>query len=157
MKNLTNRLAGGIGIILCGCLASCADPYFFGPAEPVTQYRTGYEVQTLPSGYRTEVISGTRYYVYGNTYYQPRSGRYVVVESPRRIDRPRYDDGRYDDRRYDDRRYDDRRYDDRRTVVIQELPSGYRTETYRGARYYRVNDVYYRQSGNGYIIVERPY
>jgi hypothetical protein len=65
----------------------------------------------------------------------------VVVEAPR----------------YDDRRYDDRRYDSRRPVIVRDLPYGYRTETYRGVRYYRSNDVYYRPTDSGYIIVERPY
>lgn len=147
MKTFTQQLAGSIGILLCASITSCVDPYAYDSYGPVTTYRSGYEVRTLPPGYRTEIIDGNRYYVYGNTYYRPRSGRYVVVDPPRYVDR----------RRDEDRRYDDRRYDNRRTVVVRELPYGYRTETHRGVRYYRANDVYYRPSGSGYIIVERPY
>ncbi|MBB5352153.1 hypothetical protein HNR46_002396 [Haloferula luteola] len=39
-------------------------------------------VQTLPSGYRVVTHRGTRYYVAGNTYYQPQNNGYVIVANP---------------------------------------------------------------------------
>jgi hypothetical protein len=160
----TTTLAGGIA--LCALLTSCVDPYAGGPgyvapghsSTVTTTYRTGYEVRTLPPGYRTETIGGTRYYSSNGTYYQSRSGRYVVVEAPRRYDNRR-DDRRYDGRDRNRNGRDDR-YDRRpggRDVIITTLPSGYRTVKYRGRDYYQVRDVYYQRSGAGYIIVNRPY
>jgi hypothetical protein len=158
---------------LVGCLtfgltlSSCVDPYAGGPQQSVTSYQAGYEVRSLPSGYRTQMIDGNRYYTHNGNYYQNRSGRYIIVEEPRQ----RYDriDYRRDDRREDRRDYhDDRREshrgdrrssddgDGRRDVIIRRLPSGYVTETRRGTRYYRANGTYYQQSGNCYIIVQSP-
>jgi hypothetical protein len=151
MKTLakTPLILGCLGLAISASLVSCVDPYYGGATSAsVTTYRTGYEVQTLPSGYRTEVISGDPYYVYNGTYFRPRSGRYVVVEAPRQRG---YYDSRYDRR--------DGPYD--RTVtrerVITHLPSGYRVVTHRGTRYYQVRDTYYQQRGSGYVIVQSPY
>lgn len=132
--------------LILGCLAlaagtlltSCVDPYAhnYGPQEGPRPYRSGYVVRDLPPGYRTETISGTRYYYHNGTYYRPRSGGYVVVEAPRHGygSPPVY-----------------------REQVIPRLPRGYREVYYRGNRYYQANDVYYQQRGSGYIIVTRPY
>lgn len=152
-------------IALGALLSSCVEPYPGGvaPTTTVTTYRTGYEVRSLPSGYRTETIGGSRYYYHNGTYYQPRSGRYIVVEAPRHGNNGRYDNRKYSDRDRDHR--DDRNRDSRydrgpqggRSVVITKLPPGYRTVKYRGSDYYQSRDVYYQRSGNGYVIVNRPY
>lgn len=132
-------LLGCFGVAIATLLPSCVDPYVqsSGPhPSTVTTVRAGYEVRSLPSGYRTEVIDGSSYYTHNGTYYRPRSGRYVVVEAPR----PRYN-----------------RPPPRSEVVITRLPRGYRPVEHRGVRYYQVNDVYYQQRGSGYVIVSRPY
>jgi hypothetical protein len=151
MKTFASKpfILGCIGLAISSSLVSCVDPYAYGPTttSTVTTYRTGYEVQTLPSGYRTEVIAGDPYYVYNGTYFRPRSGRYVVVEAPR--------GGRYYDTRYDRRSPYDRTVT--RERVITHLPSGYRVVTHRGNRYYQVRDVYYQQRGSGYVIVQAPF
>ena len=163
-KPSTSLVIGFCGIAIGAMLSSCVATYDDGMQGPVSQYQSGYQLRTLPSGYRTETISGERYYSHNNTYYRPSSGGYVVVNSPRRYD-SRYDsryqgrDAGYDSR---DTRYDDRdpRYDGRRSqseTIITRLPSGYRTRTYNGTRYYEVNDQYYQQQGSGYTIVQRPY
>lgn len=126
---------GTLALVMGAALQSCVDPYTYGTAAappPGPVYRTGYEVRTLPPGYRTEVISGTRYYTYNGTYYRPRSGRYVVVEAPRR--------GHVG-----------------REVIVRELPRGYRVEHYHGRPYYRVRDTYYERRSSGYVVVGRPY
>ncbi len=148
MKTPTKRtiLLGCLGAAFGALLTSCVDPYYAGPQtseRTVTTYRTGYEVRTLPPGYRTETIAGTRYYHHNGTYFQPRSGRYVVVEAPRRgyDGRDRYDRGpRYEE-----------------TRVITRLPRGYRTVNHRGVTYYQVNDSYYQRRGSGYVVVSRPF
>ncbi|MES2439398.1 MAG: DUF6515 family protein [Verrucomicrobiota bacterium] len=151
--------------LFAGCLAigslltSCVDPYAGGgyaPTQTVTTYRTGYEVRSLPPGYRTEVIGGTRYYSQGGTYYQPRSGRYVVVEAPR--NRGSYD-RQYSDRQYNgrDRDRDRGRPQGNRDVIVTKLPPGSRPVKYRGGEYYQVRDVYYQRRGAGYVVVSRPY
>jgi hypothetical protein len=133
---LLGSFALAVGILL----PSCVDPYAQGPGpqHSVTAYRAGYEVRTLPPGYRTEVIDGSNYYNYNGTYYRPHSGRYVVVEAPRRHDSY---GSRYD------------RRDGHRDVVITQLPRGYRTVQRRGVRYYQVNNTYYQQRGSGYVVV----
>ncbi len=145
MKTPTTKqfILSGFALATGALLSSCVDPYYSqnqGPPQRVTTYSAGYEVRTLPPGYRTEIIGGTPYYYYGGTYYRPRSGRYVVVEAPHHYDRY----GRHD-------RYD--RREPQREVIIQQLPRGYRTVTRNGVRYYQVNDVYYQQRGSGYVIV----
>lgn len=134
-------LLGSLALTVATVLPSCVDPYAHGPAphHSVTTYHAGYEVRSLPPGFRTELIDGSNYYVHNGTYYRPRSGRYVVVEAPR----PRRDAYRSD--------YD--RRDDRRDVVITQLPRGYRTVDRRGVRYYQVDNTYYQQRGSGYVIV----
>ncbi len=131
-------LLGGAGLAAATLLSNCVDPYgpAYGSHERVNTYHAGYEIRSLPPGYRSETIGGTRYYSHNGTYYQPRSGRYVVVEAPRT--------------------YPNRR-DRYREEIITELPRGYREVDYRGTRYYRSNDVYYQQRGSGYITVTRPY
>lgn len=123
-------------------LPSCVDPYaasprYAGPDTVSHGYRTGYVVNDLPHGYRTEVIDGSRYYVHNGNYFRSRSGRYVVVESPR-------DHGRPDYRRT-------------RETVISTLPSGYRTINRGGTTYYESRGVYYRPTRSGYMMTERPY
>ncbi len=146
-----------LGIAIGTILPSCVDPYAqsYGTQERVTTYRTGYEVRSLPPGYRTETIGGTRYYNHNGTYYRSQSGRYIVVEAPRQdyqSPRPRYDDSYSQDR---DPRYG--RPDLHREVIITRLPSGYREINHNGGRYYQVNDTYYQQRGSGYIVVTSPY
>lgn len=153
MKTTTKPIIlGCLGLALGTMLTSCVDPYYAqGPQHrPSMAYSTGYEVRTLPPGYRTEMIEGTRYYHYNGTYYRPRSGRYVVVEAPRHYS----SNNRYD--RYDgpSRRYDGPPH---RDVVITHLPSGYRVVEHRGTRYYQVQDRYYQQRGSGYVIVGSPF
>lgn len=117
-----------IAALLPGCVTSYPDA---GASASVT-YRTGYEVRTLPPGYRVETIGGTRYYQSNGTYYRSRSGRYVVVDPP--------GNGRRD-----------------REVYIKKLPSGHRMVPYRGKTYYQVQNTYYVQRGGGYVIVAKPY
>ncbi len=136
MKIPTVRLSvlGSFALAAGALLSSCVDPYYSqsqGQPQRVTTYSAGYEVRTLPSGYRTEVIGGTRYYNHNGTYYRSRSGRYVVVEAPRRYDRPPV----------------------HREVIVQRLPRGYRTVNRGGVRYYQANNVYYQQRGSGYVVV----
>lgn len=38
----------------------------------------------------------------------------------------------------------------------RSLPSGYRTYTYGGNRYYYHNNVYYRPQRGGYVVVDNP-
>lgn len=162
MKTKTRKplLLGLLGVAAATLLSSCVDPYAQNQGYPqqqvTTTYRTGYEVRSLPSGYRTEVIGGTRYYNHNGTYYRPRSGRYVVVESPR-SSRDGY--SRSDGYRRSDGYSRSDRYDPRggQVTVIRELPRGYRTVTHRGTRYYQADNTYYQQQGSGYVAVRSPF
>ncbi len=49
----------------------------------VTTYQPGYTTRSLPSGYRTENISGRDYYYHNGAYFLRNSGGYVVTEAPR--------------------------------------------------------------------------
>lgn len=148
-----------------GLLTSCVDPYYTGgtTTTTVTHYRPGYVVDTLPGGYRTEVIGGVSYYRHNDVYYRPQGRRYVVVDRPGGYNRG---PNRYDSRdRYDHRDRYDRgpgRYDPRgprggHTTVIRTLPSGARVVTHRGQRYYESRGTYYRPASGGYIIVGSPF
>lgn len=136
------------GIAAALALTSCADPYAtsYGPAPTVSHHHVGYEVRTLPRGYRTETYNGDSYYFYQGTYYRPRHGGYVVVDPPRRpsYGRPPYD--RHDDRH--DNHRDDRSFD--------RIPPGARTVRHDGETYYVVNGRYYERRGSRYVQVDRP-
>lgn len=161
MKTTTVLLSiavAGAGVFL----TSCADPYYTGTTASVTAYRPGYVVHTLPPGYRTEVVSGTRYYHHNNVYYRPQGRDYVVVEAPRRQGRDRDWDRRGNDRDWDgrpDRGRDRDRHDHghRDVTVIRELPRGYKVINRGGQRYYQAGNVYYQSRGEGYIVVRSPY
>jgi len=168
MKTTTVLLsvaAAGAGIFL----TSCADPYYTGGSATVTAYRPGYVVHTLPPGYRTEVISGTRYYQHNNVYYRSQGREYVVVDSPHRHggDRGRDWDRRNDRDRYNgrdrdwngrpDRGPDRNDHGHRDVTVIRELPRGYKVINRGGQRYYQAGNVYYQSRGEGYIVVRSPY
>jgi hypothetical protein len=137
-------IAAGSGALL----TSCVDTYATHTAVVEPAYRPGYVVHTLPSGYRAEVIGGTRYYYHNNVYYRPQGRSYVVVDPPRH----------HVPRHYEDRDWDRRGpRPDRDVTVIRELPSGYTVVNHRGRRYYRAGDRYYQSSGSGYIIVDSPF
>ena len=123
-------ILGSFALSLATLLPSCVAPYPGGQASSVS---IGYEVRSLPSGYRTEVVGGTSYYVHDGHYYRSRSGRYVVVEAPRGRQGPS------------------------RQIYIDRLPPGYKVVRYGGRQFYQVNGHYYQQSGRKYVTVEKPY
>lgn len=134
----TPLLFGFFGLATAALLTSCVDTYVDPHPTTVSTYHPGYVAHTLPPGYRTVVVDGSSYYVHGDTYYQPRGDRYVVVNTPRARARHHHHPGSRD-------------------VYVTTLPRGYRTVEYRGTRYYRAGDRYYQRRGTGYVIVNRPY
>jgi len=142
-------LASGLAI---GMLSSCVVPHdsHVGTSITTTSYQPGYRINSLPSGYRSEVISGSNYYYHNGSYYRRQSNGYVVVDAPRtsryytEYDRHRTS-GSYRDQRTDNVR------------VITRLPSGYRVVNHGGSQYYQSGENYYRRQGSGYIVVSRPY
>jgi hypothetical protein len=134
-------------------LTNCSDLTYGEVTTGYGRYRPGYVVNTLPAGYRTVTIGGSRYYHHDNVYYRPRGSSYVVV------DRPHY--GPYGDRDHDsipnryDRRYDGHGRGD--VNVVRTLPRGYRVVNHRGERYYRSGDGWYRTHAHGYVRVSAPY
>lgn len=140
-------LSASFALATAFAFTSCADPYYNAPpsrTSVTTTYRTGYEVRELPSGYRSQVVDGTRYYVYDNTYFRPRRDRYVVVEAPRNARPDHYERHESSPR-------------GRRDVYVDRLPSGYRVVDRDGHRYYRAGDTYYESRGSRYVIVNRPF
>ncbi len=139
---LTLGLGAGFG------LTSCVVPYD-STTTSVRAYSPGYTVNALPSGYRTEKISGSDYYYHNGAYYQRRSGSYVVVNAP---STSRYY-GEYT--RYGNQTVHNHR--DGSSHVVSDLPRGYTTVDYRGEPYYRYQDSYYRRQGGGYVSVASPF
>ena len=105
-------------------------------------YSPGYRITSLPTGYRTENISGTTYYYHDGHYYQPNSDGYAVVTAP--TTSTYYSD------------YSRRNSIYNNNQIITRLPSGYRVVQRSGNTYYQAGDRYYSRQGNGYVIVERP-
>ncbi|WP_193211391.1 DUF6515 family protein [Luteolibacter marinus] len=151
----TSTLACCAAILAGGSLVSCVAPYdVSGGAVVASTYQPGYTVTRLPSGYRTAVYGGTRYYYHNDTYYRPRGNGYVVVETPRGARRSHRDwdgDGR--------RNYRDPRptVPDANVRVIRRLPDGYREVHHHGQRYYRYGNTYYQSRGSGFVIVASPF
>jgi hypothetical protein len=151
------------GAALCMGLGSCMFPYddYGNHGSGYTSvYRPGYRVDSLPGGYRSELISGNTYYYHDGFYYRPSSGGYVVVDAPRGS--RYYDDYNRRQRSYQtNREYrgspdrHDGRYE--RGEVLTRLPDGYRVVNHRGETYYQAGDRYYRRQGETYIVTTRPY
>lgn len=141
-----SSLAIGLG------LTSCVAPYDAYGTTTVTTYSPGHRINSLPGGYRTEIIGGSTYYYHDGSYYRSGSGGYTVVEAPR--------SSRYykDYNRYRSDASDRYRGDRRDNVnVVTRLPDGHRAVNVRGQTYYQHKDNYYRRQGNGYITVNRPF
>jgi hypothetical protein len=150
------------GMALCMGLTSCVVPFDSpgGGSVSVTSYSPGHRVNSLPGGYRSEIISGGTYYYHDGYYYRQGSGGYMVVDAPRNS--RYYDDYSRRQRTYQpDRVYrqSDNRYGQRydRGEVITRLPDGYRTVNHRGNTYYRVGDRYYLRQNDSYVITTSPY
>jgi len=154
-KSVSLLLASGLAI---GMLPSCVAPYdSHGQTSATrTSYQPGYRVNSLPSGYRSEVISGGTYYYHNGVYYRPQSNGYVVVDAPRTSRYyTEYDRQHGSDKYRSSNNYRDQRNDSVR--VITHLPSGYRVVNHGGIQYYQSGGTYYRREGSGYIVVSRPY
>jgi hypothetical protein len=104
-----------------------------------TSYQPGYRLASLPSGYRSEVISGNSYYYHNGAYYRRDTNGYVVVDAPR--------ESRY---------YSEGQRGGGGVTVVTQLPAGYRVVRNGGNEYYQSGEVYYRRQGSGYIVVSRP-
>ena len=149
------------GVALCMGLVSCVVPYDSqgGGSVTVSSYSPGYRVQTLPGGYRSEVISGNTYYYHDGYYYNQGSGGYVVVDAPRNS---RYQSDYSRRHRTDqssmDRQEPSNRHDQRyeRGEVLTRLPANHQVVNLRGNTYYQVEDRYYRRQGETYVISAKP-
>ncbi len=133
----------------CMSLSSCLVPNqgYSNGSSGYNSYQSGYRVNSLPSGYRTENISGNTYYYHDGHYYRQSSGGYVVADAPRSS---RY----YND--YDQYRSSRNQRDDRYSV-ISRLPDGHRVINHRGKRYYQSGSRYYVRQNDGYTMVKSPY
>jgi len=138
-------LAIGLG------MTSCVAPYDSYGTTTVTSYSPGHRINSLPGGYRTEIIGGSTYYYHNGSYYRSGSGGYVVADAPRSSRYYReYDRDRSRDQRYHGERRDN-------VNVLTRLPDGHRAVSVRGKKYYQHKDNYYRRQGNGYITGNRPF
>jgi len=131
----------GIGLFATSCNHYNHQGYRQGAT--VGQYRTGYQVRSLPPRYQTMNYGGNRYYYNDNVYYQPHSNGYTVVDNPRGLARTP--------------RYSSNRMAAPTTTMIRTLPRGHRVVTYNGVRYYQSGESYYQPTDNGYQIVSNPY
>jgi len=114
------------------------------PGATVSQYRTGYQVRSLPQRYQTMSYGGTRYYYNDNVYYRPQGNGYIVVDNPR-------------GRTTTTTRYSSNRTVAPTTTMIRTLPRGHRVVTYNGVRFYQSGKSYYQPTSGGYQIVANPY
>ena len=140
----------------CMTLASCVYPYENGQhglSSVITTYQPGYRTTSLPSGYRTESISGRNYYYHNGSYYQRKSDGYIVIDAPRESRYyPEYNRSRQVVR------------PEHQTTVttyqpghrFNSLPSGYRSENLGGSTYYYHNGAYYQRNSEGYVVTEAP-
>jgi len=157
-QSISLLLASGLAV---GMLASCVTPTRYTTqgetTTTTTAYQPGYQLTTLPSGYRSEVISGNDYYYHNGAYYRRESNGYVVVEAPR-TSRYYSEYDRYRATRANQSNAVNYQGQRNETVnVVRRLPSGYRTVSHGGSQYYQSGENYYRRQGNGYVVVTRPY
>lgn len=82
-KVITSIIAAS-GAALCLLLTSCIIPVEDTRGSRVyTTYEPGYRTTSLPSGYRTENISGRTYYYHDGSYYRRDSNGYIITDAPR--------------------------------------------------------------------------
>jgi hypothetical protein len=149
---------------LAFCMNSCMIPYenHTSNAGGYSGYQNGYKINTLPYGYRREILSGNTYYYHDGYYYRRSSDGYMVTDAPQssryygeyeRLRQSRYArTSPYGERRD---RYDRQTYERRESV--SQLPSGYRVVEYGGRKYYKHGDRYYVREDGRYYVVARPY
>ncbi len=163
-----SRVLSGVIIATTGAalllgLSSCYFPHDgqVGRHSNYTPYQSGYRMQTLPAGYRSETLSGTRYYYDNGNYYRGDSNGYVIVDAPRgsryHQDYQRVRQGREVNSRSNQRIYDRNNPEVRYGEVITRLPSRHRVVNHRGQRYYQAGDRYYTRDQRGYTLVRNPY
>jgi hypothetical protein len=139
-------------------LVSCVDVYDDGGngnyrGSSMTTYQPGYRLTTLPSGYRTENISGRNYYYYNGSYYKRSSNGYVVTEAPRQSRYYKeYSRTRQNEHPNGRTTYTTHQPGHRTT----SLPQGYRSESISGRNYYYHNGAYYLKNSGGYVVTEAP-
>jgi len=153
MKNLNMTLlfSAALGASLSLSVLSCSS---VAPAPKVTTttqttYRKGTLVRTLPTGYRSEVISGRDYYYDDGAYYQRSGNGYVVVDAPR--------SSRYFDEYTRSGNSTYHNHVDGTSHRVRELPAGYTTINRGGEPYYRHQNQYYQRQGDQYITVAEPH
>lgn len=160
---LSRSIIATTGFALIMGLSSCYFPHEsqHGRNSTYTPYQSGYRFQTLPAGYRSETLSGTRYYYDNGNYYRRDSRGYVIVDAPRGS---RYNEdyravrqGREVNSRRNQRIYDRNNPEVRYGEVITRLPSRHRVVNHRGQRYYQSGDHYYTRDQRGYTLVRNPY
>jgi hypothetical protein len=133
--------------------SSCVVPYGDEYQGTYTTYQPGYRTTSLPSGYRSETISGLNYYYHNGSYYQRSAGGYVVIAAPRQ--------SRYYSEYSRSRQVSQPRA--RTTVTtyqpghrLNSLPRGYRSEKLGGSTYYYHNGSYYQRNASGYVVTQAP-
>jgi len=159
----SGTILAAAGVVLCMSLSSCLFPYdgTVGGGATYSIYQPGHRIQSLPAGYRSEMISGATYYYDNGNYYQRDSRDYVVVDAPRNSryydDYRRVRENREVNSRRNQRIYDRNNSPNRYGDVIPRLPHGYRVVNHRGQRYYQAGDQYYVRGQGGYLRVRNPY
>jgi hypothetical protein len=162
-KGLSRSIIATTGVALVLGLSSCYFPHEgqVGRHSTYTPYQSGYRLQTLPAGYRSETLSGTRYYYDNGNYYHRDSSGYVIVDAPRGS--RYYEDyravrqGREVNSRSNQRIYDRNNPEMRYGDIITRLPSRHRVVNHRGQRYYQAGDRFYTRDQRGYTLVRNPY
>lgn len=97
------------GVALCMTVTSCIIPVDANMDRPgysgqYTTYQPGYRINSLPYGYRSEMISGRTYYYHDGAYFRRDQNGYVIIDAPRQSryygDYDRLRQARAMDRRY---------------------------------------------------------
>lgn len=157
MKTISTTLILASGLTI-GMLSSCVAPYdTYGVASVTTTsyHQPGYRIDSLPRGYRTEMISGSNYYYHDGAYYRRESNGYVVVDAPRSSRYySEYNRHRGSGNHRTTVNHRGQRHESGRT--LNRLPSGHRTLNHGGTQYYAVGDTYYQRQGSDYVVVSRP-
>lgn len=79
-----SSIISAAGAALCLSLTSCIIPVDtnMGHSDYST-YQPGYRINTLPYGYRSEMIAGRTYYYHDGAYYRRDQNGYIIIDAPR--------------------------------------------------------------------------
>ena len=117
-------------------LSSCHSGAYYSTAQGSSHQGSSSYLTSLPFGYSTIYVSGSPFYYHNNYWYRRSNGRYYRTSRPSGYKGSLGRSSSYGH--------------------LTRLPSGYRSHTISGSRYYSHGNIWYTHRSGKYYPVSRP-